>query len=84
MSERSSQSDKGGRPNGVLVWGDRVRELRDAFSWTQEDLAAQARVSLRTIYSVERSQRVSVGTIRAIAKALEIEAKTLLKRNHSP
>lgn len=78
VSEQVSQIEKGGRPNGVAVGGDFVRRIRDELCLTQEQLAAEAGVSLRTINSIERSQRVSSATVRAIASALEVDVESLL------
>lgn len=37
---------------------NRVRELRQARNWTQEDLAARARVSRQSINSIERDRYI--------------------------
>lgn len=73
----TAPTEKGGRPPGVRVRGDRVRRSRGDRGMTQQDLASRAGLSLRTIYAVECEQRASTPTIRAIAGALGIEIRTL-------
>jgi len=49
---------------------NRVRELRIGRLMTQKELAKRSRVSLRTIYSIEKGKRCQMNTKRKILKAL--------------
>lgn len=71
------QRRSGGRPLGRTVDGEKVRALRRQRAMTQVQLASRARVSERTVASVERGNRISLNTIRAIAAALEVEVEEL-------
>ena len=58
--------------------GDRLRELRQARSLTQAQLARQCGLHRTFIGSVERGQRnVSVLNLRLIARALRVPLKDL-------
>jgi len=50
-----------------------IRERREAMGMTQEELSAKSGVSRQTICSLEtgKSENVLVGTLAAIAKALD-------------
>jgi transcriptional regulator with XRE-family HTH domain len=55
----------------MLLFGQRIRDLRIAREWTMEDLAARARVSLSTVRHVELAQSKAHRVIKdAIEKAL--------------
>lgn len=57
----------------------RVRELRHAKGWSQEELADEAGLHRTYVSSVERGKRnISLANIHAIADALGVEAKDLL------
>jgi DNA-binding XRE family transcriptional regulator len=55
-----------------LVAQNRVRELREGKLLTREDLARRARVSLRTVWSVEAGYNSRVETKRSILRALGV------------
>jgi DNA-binding XRE family transcriptional regulator len=52
------------------VASNRVREIREGLLLTREDLARRARVSLRTVWSVEAGYNCRVETRRSILRAL--------------
>lgn len=55
---------------------DLVRSERRARGWRQEDLAAQARVSLGTVSNFERKiSAPQPGNLRAILRVLELEGQ---------
>jgi cellulose biosynthesis protein BcsQ len=56
----------------------RVKELRDARSFTQENLAERAGLSVETIQRVERVGKGSRSTINAIAKGLGTASESLV------
>jgi transcriptional regulator with XRE-family HTH domain len=60
--------------------GDRVRALRDFRDVTQEGLAQRAGCSIDTIRKLEQGVRssASLATLRALAKALDVELERLL------
>jgi len=49
-----------------------IREARGRSELTQEKLAAKARLNIKTVKRVEKGERVHVGTLRAIASALDV------------
>ena len=60
-------------------FGARVKKLRLARNWTQEDLARRADVHRTYIGSIERSERnVSLLNVARIAKAFGIPITALL------
>lgn len=53
--------------------GARIKALREERGWTQQRLAEEAGVSARTIFSVEKGERMpQPGKLRAILDALEV------------
>lgn len=66
--------------NAILrQFGDKVKSLRKAKRWSQEELAKKAGLHRTYIGSIERSERnVSLINIERIAKALNTEARKLL------
>lgn len=60
--------------------GDRIASLREFRDITQEDLAARAGVHVDTIRKLEQNQRQSarIDTLRALARALDVELDRLL------
>lgn len=61
-------------------FGDRVKKLRKAKGWSQEELAKRAGLHRTYIGSIERSERnVSLINIERIAKALEVKIERLIK-----
>ena len=62
-------------------FGDKVKKLRKAKGWSQEELAKRARLHRTYIGSIERSERnVSLINIERIAKSLGAEISDLLCR----
>ena len=60
-------------------FGDRVKKLRKANGWTQEEFARRTGLHRTYIGSIERSERnVSLLNVAKIAKALSISVKDLL------
>jgi uncharacterized glyoxalase superfamily protein PhnB/DNA-binding XRE family transcriptional regulator len=56
--------------------GARIKRLRDRKAWTQEQLAAAARVSVRTVQRAEEGV-MSAETLSALAGALDVPAEAL-------
>ena len=66
------------------AFGDRVRELRLARSWSQEDLAEHAGLHRTYVVGVERGQRnASLDVIHALAEALEVSTGSLFMPSES-
>lgn len=62
-------------------FGDRVRALRKARGYSQEDLADHADLHRTYIGSIERGeQNVSIDNIARIAKALKVSISELFDR----
>lgn len=55
------------------------RSLRVRLGLTQDELAKKAGVSARTVSSLEEGLDVSLDTIRAVSKALGVEAQVLIE-----
>lgn len=58
----------------------RLRELRSARQWSQEQLAELSGLNLRTIQRLESGARVSTESLRALAAVFEVPAEALLAR----
>ena len=57
----------------------KLKEYRDRKVWTQEELAAKAKVAKSTIVQLERGQAEGrPATIRKLAKALGVEPEALV------
>jgi len=56
----------------------RVRELRLARQWSQEQLATLSGLNLRTIQRLESGARISQESLRALASVFEVPAEHLL------
>ena len=51
---------------------NRIRAARQALGWTQNDLAAKARVSARTIHAIEKGRACRQATKRKLLNALSV------------
>jgi len=60
--------------------GERIRALRTSSTYTQDDLAAAAEVSVDVIRKLEQGRRhtASIGTLQRIARALDVDVAELL------
>ncbi len=56
----------------------RLRELRAARHWSQEQLANLSGLNLRTIQRLESGARISTESLRALAAVFEVPAESLL------
>lgn len=62
----------------------RLRELRAAHQWSQEQLAKLSGLNLRTIQRLESGAKVSTESLRALAAVFEVPAESLLVENPTP
>lgn len=62
----------------------RLRELRAARQWSQEQLATLSGLNLRTIQRLESGAKVSTESLRALAAVFEVPAESLLVDNPTP
>ena len=61
-------------------FGTKVRKLRKAKGWSQEELAIRAKLHRTYIGSIERSERnVRLLNIERIAKAFSVKIEDLIK-----
>ena len=58
----------------------RLRELRTARQWSQEQLARLSGLNLRTVQRLESGAKVSMESLRALAAVFEVPAESLLLR----
>lgn len=56
----------------------RLRELRLARQWSQDQLAELSGLNLRTIQRLESGAKISNESLRALAAVLEVPAESLL------
>lgn len=61
----------------MRVNANRVRELREGRSWTQEELALAAGLNLRTVQRIENEATASVQSKKALASALDVDSSDL-------
>ena len=65
--------------SATIPVGDKVREIRKARGWLQQDLADRAGVSMQTVSNLETGRHVpGVATLSKIAKALSVPLGDLL------
>ena len=57
-----------------------VTNMREARSWTREQLASRLSVPIRTVHRVELEGECSLKTVMSLAKVLEIDAEQLKAR----
>lgn len=62
----------------------RLRELRLARQWSQEQLATLSGLNLRTVQRLESGAKISNESLRALAAVLEVPAESLLKGAPAP
>ena len=58
--------------------GSRIRAARLERGWSQQELGSRARLSISTINGVETGADIRLGTLHAIAEALELPATDLI------
>lgn len=58
----------------------RIKQLRQNKHLSQEQLAAQAQVSVRTIQRLEAGEDASISTLNLVAKALQVDVGDLFER----
>ena len=68
----------------MYVNSTRLRELRLARQWSQDQLAALSGLNLRTIQRLESGAKISSESLRALAAVLEIPAESLLIGEPTP
>ena len=62
-------------------FGNRIKKLRQAKGWSQEELGNRAKLHRTYIGSIERNERnVSLINIEKIAKALGVSIEVLVKK----
>lgn len=80
MVVKLRQSDVMGSNNIKTFFGGRVRELRKARGWSQEDFAFRVGLDRSYVGGVERGERnISLENIALIAAALEISVSELFE-----
>src|SRR5690606_10521239 len=62
----------------------RIAELRRVKGWTQERLAAESGVTVRTVQRLEAGNDASLETISLVAKALDVQVGELFKSVQTP
>ena len=62
----------------------RLRELRTARRWSQEQLASLSGLNLRTIQRLESGARISTESLRALAAVFEVPTDSLLAGSPTP
>lgn len=62
----------------------RLRELRAARQWSQEQLAKLSGLNLRTIQRLESGAKISTESLRALAAVFEVPAESLLVGDPTP
>lgn len=68
----------------MQIDNDRLRNLRTARQWSQEQLAALSGLNLRTIQRLESGAKISAESLRALAAVFEVPPETLLVRAPDP
>jgi transcriptional regulator with XRE-family HTH domain len=58
-------------------YGKKIKEMREARAWTQEQLAEAADIETRTVQRVERGLTKSPETLQAIAGAFNVDIESL-------
>lgn len=68
----------------MVIDSVRLRELRLARQWSQEQLAQLSGLNLRTVQRLESGARVSMESLRALAAVFAVPAESLLARESPP
>lgn len=68
----------------MYINSTRLRELRAARQWSQEQLANLSGLNLRTIQRLESGAKISTESLRALAAVFEVPADTLLIAEITP
>tara|TARA_Y100001960_G_C14690207_1_gene835971 strand:+ start:1093 stop:1494 length:402 start_codon:yes stop_codon:yes gene_type:complete len=58
-----------------------LKQLRAQKGWSQETLAEESKISVRTIQRIENGKRANLETLKDIANALDVEVNTLTREN---
>ena len=58
-----------------------LKQLRAQKGWSQETLAEESKISVRTIQRIENGKRANLETLKGIANALDVEVNTLTREN---
>jgi transcriptional regulator with XRE-family HTH domain len=66
------------------AYGNRIRLLRDARSWTQQQLARAAGYSIKTIYKAELGRALKRQTLADIAQALGVSIEEIAQLPATP
>ena len=62
----------------MQMLGDRIKALRDAQGWTQQQLADKAKVSQQLVWKIESGQVSETKKLPALAKAFGMTVEQLL------
>ncbi|MDM7859255.1 DUF805 domain-containing protein [Alteromonas sp. ASW11-36] len=68
----------------MYVNSNRLRELRLARQWSQDQLAELSGLNLRTIQRLESGANISSESLRALSAVFEVPAESLLAREPKP
>lgn len=68
----------------MFINSNRLRELRAARQWSQEQLAKLSGLNLRTIQRLESGAKISMESLRALAAVFEVPAESLLLGETTP
>lgn len=66
------------------TYGTKVKQFREERGWPQEQLAAVAGLSPRTIQRIEARKPASFESLKAVATAFGVDVKDLSKESNSP
>lgn len=65
------------RPSIQRRFGQRVRAMRTARRWTQNDLADKCGNDRATIYAIERGRDIRLSTVELLAKAFGVSVRRM-------
>lgn len=72
-------ASRAGRPEGVTLYGHRIKEQRRALGLTQGALADLSRLSVRTVRTAEQGEPVSADTARCLSATLRLAYVELVR-----